>query len=80
MIRQSLLVATLLFLFLILIQVLRVPGVAGEAFVGGVLLVLGTTLYWIREKEVLERGEMLTIWGCVLLFLVYALLKLGGVL
>jgi len=79
-IRECVLFAAGIYLALTVYQASRVPGTLGESIAVGAILVLGATLYWAREKHLLERGEMLLVWSCILLFLVYTLLTLGGLL
>lgn len=79
MIRESILIAGIIYLAVIAIQMLTVPATLFQGAVVGILLLAGTGFYFIRHHELLEHLEIVALWSVILLFVLYALLRLGGI-
>jgi hypothetical protein len=79
MIREVILGAGIIYLIIILLQAIARPSVGMEAIAAGSILAVATAFYWYRNHEGLHRGETVALWGAVLLFLLYGILKYTGV-
>lgn len=79
MIRESILIAGIIYLAVIAIQMLTVPATLLQGAIVGILLLAGTGFYFIRHHELLEHLEIVALWSVILLFVLYALLRLGGI-
>jgi hypothetical protein len=79
MIRESILIAGIIYLAVIMIQVLTVSATLLQGVIVGILILAGTGFYFIRHHELLEHLEIVALWSVILLFVVYALLRLWGV-
>lgn len=79
MIRESILIAGIIYLAVIMIQVLTVSATLLQGVIVGILILAGTGFYFIRHHELLEHLEIVALWSVILLFVVYALLQLWGV-
>lgn len=80
MIRESILIAGLIYLVVIAVQIFTVPATLFQGAILGIILLAGTGFYFIRHHELLEHLEMVALWSVILLFVVYALLRLGGMI
>ena len=78
MIRESILIAGIIYLAVIVIQVLTVSATLLQGVIVGILILAGTGCYFIRHHELLEHMEVVALWSVILLFVVYALLQLWG--
>lgn len=56
------------------------PGVIPEAAAIAVLLGVFCSLLAINNPYVMKKGEIAAVWTCILLFAVYGLLRIGGIL
>ena len=79
MIRESILIAGIIYLAVIAMQMLTVPATLLQGAIVGIFLLAGTGFYFIRHYELLEHLEIVALWSVILLFVFYALLRLGGV-
>jgi len=80
MIRESILIAGIIYLVVIAVQMFTVPATLLQGAIFGIVLLAGTGFYFIRHHELLEHLEVVALWAAVLLFVLYALLRLGGVI
>lgn len=80
MIREVILVAGTIYLIILLLQAIARPSVGMEAIVAGSILAVATAFYWYRKHEGIHRWEAIALWGAVLLFLLYGVLKYTGVI
>lgn len=78
MIRIVLVAACLIYLLVIAAQVWDRPSLWQEGFLIGTALAAATTMYWFRDRVILDRWEKAALWIVVLLFLGYGLTRLGG--
>ena len=51
-----------------------------EGIVVSVVLAIATAYYLIHDEHRLHTSEIVALWAAVLLFVVYGMLKYGGVL
>jgi hypothetical protein len=56
------------------------PGIWLEGLVVSLVLAIATAYFLIHDEHRLHMSEMVALWAAVLLFLVYGVLKYGGVL
>lgn len=56
------------------------PAIIPEA--GAIAVLLGgfSSLLAVKNPEMIKKGEIISIWICILLFAVYGILKIGGLL
>jgi len=80
MIREIILGGGIIYLIIILLQAFERPSVGMEAIVAGSILAVATAFYWYRKHEGLHQWETCALWGAVLLFLLYGVLKYTGVI
>lgn len=79
MIRKAILAAGLIYLAVTIVQLAERGSLLLEAVVFGAVLAGGTALYFYRDEHRLERIEIIILWSCILLFVLYMALKLAGV-
>jgi len=80
MIRESILFGGALYILLIIAQIIDRPAIWSEGIVVALVLAIATAYYLIHDEHRLHVSEIVALWAAVLLFMVYALLKYGGVL
>ena len=80
MIRESILIAGIIYLVVIAVQMFTVPATLLQGAIFGIVLLAGTGFYFVRHHELLEHLEVVALWAAVLLFVLYTLLRLGGVI
>jgi hypothetical protein len=80
MIRESILFGGALYVLITIAQVMDRPGIWLEGLAVSLVLASATAYYLIHDEHRLHTSEMVALWVAVLLFLVYGLLKYGGVL
>lgn len=56
------------------------PAVIPEAAAIAVLLGGFCSVFAIKNPEMMKRGEIAVVWICILLFALYCLLRIGGIL
>ena len=79
MIRKAIVAACVIYLAITVIQVREAGSVLWQGIVFGVVLLAGSTLYLYRDEHRLERLEIVVLWLCVLLFVLYMAFRLAGV-
>ena len=80
MIREVLVVGTLIYLLIIAMQCFDRPALWLQGMAIGAALALATTVYWCREDLRLRTWEAIALWAAVLLFVAYGLARLGGLI
>jgi hypothetical protein len=80
MIREAILFGGALYVLITIAQVMDRPGIWLEGIVVSLVLAVATTYYLIHDEHRLHTSEMVALWAAVLLFLVYGVLKYGGIL
>lgn len=80
MIRAVLVLGTLIYILVIAVQYIDRPSLWLESFLICGALILASAMYWFRDELRLQRWESVALWAAVLLFVVYGLAKLGGLL
>lgn len=78
MIREVLVAGCLIYILVISAQVWDRPSLWLEGFLIGTALAAATAMYWFRDRVTLDLWEKAALWAAVLLFLVYGLARLGG--
>ena len=78
MIRELLTIGAGLYIVIAIVQAAENPAVLAGSVVLVLLLVVVSMLAWLRDKELVKRYEMIMVWCSILLFLLYALIQLGG--
>lgn len=78
MIRKAILAAGTIYLAITLIQAVARGSVLLQAAVFGAVLSAGTALYFYRHEHRLESLEITVLWICILLFVLYMAVKIGG--
>ena len=79
MIRKAILAAGLIYLAVIIFQLAARVSLLLEVVIFGAVLAGGTALYFYRDEHRLERIEIIILWSCIFLFVLYMALKLAGV-
>jgi len=80
MIREAILFGGVLYVFITVAQIIDRPAIWSEGIIVALVLAIATAYYLINDEHRLHISEMVALWAAVLLFLVYATLKFGGVL
>ena len=80
MIREAILFGGVLYILITIAQIIDRPGIWSEGIVVAIILGFATAYYLIHDEHRLHISEIAALWAAVLLFMVYALLKFGGVL
>jgi hypothetical protein len=80
MIREAILFGGALYILISLAQIIERPAIWPEGIVVALVLAVSTAYYLIHDKHRLHYSEIAALWAAVLLFLVYGILKYGGVL
>ena len=79
MIRKAILAGGLIYLAVTIVQLAERGSLLLQAVVFGAVLAGGTALYFYRDEHRLERIEIIILWSCILLFVLYMALRLAGV-
>jgi len=79
-IREALLFGGVLYILITIAQIIERPAIWSEGIVVAIILGIATAYYLIHDEHRLHISEIAALWAAVLLFMVYALLKFGGVL
>lgn len=77
-IRAAILGCGLLFGALLIIELIQ-GQILLQAVIGIIALGIICFLPFAKEEKIFHDGEMLFVWGCILLFGLYAGLKAGGI-
>jgi len=80
MIREAILFGGVLYILITIAQIIDRPTIWSEGIVVALVLAIATAYYLIHDEHRLHMSEIVALWAAVLLFMVYALLKFGGVL
>jgi len=80
MIREAILFGGVLYILITIAQILDRPAIWSEGIIVTLVLTIATAYYLIHDEHRLHTSEIVALWAAVLLFMVYALLKFGGVL
>ena len=80
MIREAILFGGVLYILRTIAQIIERPAIWSEGIVVAIILGIATAYYLIHDEHRLHISEIAALWAAVLLFMVYALLKFGGVL
>ena len=79
MIREAVLFGGVLYILITIAQIIDRPVIWSEGIVVALVLAIATAYYLIHDEHRLHMSEIVALWAAVLLFMVYALLKFGGV-
>ncbi|HUU75757.1 MAG TPA: hypothetical protein VMW63_06660 [Methanoregulaceae archaeon] len=80
MIKEIILATGVLYLAINGIQVINRAAINMQGLAIGILLLAVSGVFWYGEQEPLKKWEYMTVWGGVLLFVIYGVLTFGGVL
>ena len=80
MIREAILFGGVMYILITIAQIIDRPTIWSEGIVVAIILGIATAYYLIHDEHRLHISEIAALWAAVLLFMVYALLKFGGVL
>jgi hypothetical protein len=80
MIREAIFFGGVLYILITIAQIIDRPAIWSEGIVVAIILGIATVYYLIHDEHRLHISEIAALWAAVLLFMVYALLKFGGVL
>ena len=80
MIREAILFGGVLYVLITVAQIIDRPAIWSEGIIVALVLAIATAYYLIHDEHRLHISEIVALWAAVLLFLVYATLKFGGVL
>lgn len=80
MIRNAVVAGAVVYGVILLIEAVRHPSVALAAIALALILAAVGVLFGSGDEHRLKTTEMALLWICVGLFLLYGLLKVGGVL
>ena len=80
MIREAILFGGVLYVLITVAQIIDRPAIWSEGIIVALVLAIATACYLIHDEHRLHISEIVALWAAVLLFLVYASLKFGGVL
>jgi uncharacterized membrane protein SirB2 len=80
MIREVILFGGVLYVLITLAQIIDRPAIWAEGVVVAVVLAIATAYYLMKDEHRLHTSEIAALWAAVLLFVVYGVLKYGGIL
>jgi hypothetical protein len=80
MIREAILFGGVLYILITIAQIIDRPAIWSEGIVVAIILGIATAYYLIHDEHRLHISEIAALWAAVLLFVIYGLLKFGGVL
>jgi hypothetical protein len=80
MIREAILFGGVLYILITIAQIIDRPAIWSEGIVVAIILGIATAYYLIHDEHRLHISEIAALWAAVLLFVVYGILKFGGVL
>lgn len=78
MIREAILFGGLLYALITIAQIIGRPSILAEGIVAAGALAIATAYYWLDDEHRLHTAEIAALWAAVLLFVVYGILKYGG--
>jgi hypothetical protein len=80
MIREVVLSAGLLYILITAVQIVQAWEVRFEGIAVGVFLLVIIGIFWYEEEDRLKIWENAAVWSMIFLFVIYSLLKAGGLL
>jgi hypothetical protein len=80
MIREALLFGGVLYILITIAQIIDRPAILSEGIMVVVVLAIGTVYYLLQDEHQSHTSEIIALWAAVLMFVVYGILKFGGVL
>lgn len=80
MIREVILAGCVLYTLITVAQILDQPMIWAEGIVVLIALAAATAYYLMQDEHRLHASEIAVLWAAVLLFIIYGLLKYGGIL
>ena len=80
MIREAILFGGAMYVLITIAQIIDRPAIWPEGIIAACMLAIVTAFYLLQDEHRLHMSEIVALWAAVLLFMVYALLKYGGVL
>lgn len=80
MIREAILFGGVLYVLITIAQIIERPSIWAEGVVVACVLAIATAYYVLKDEHRLHTTEILVLWAAVLLFVVYGILKYGGML
>jgi len=80
MIREAILFGGVLYILITIAQIIDRPSIWVEGIVVAIVLAIATAYYLIIDEERLHTAEIISLWAAVLLFVVYGILRYGGIL
>jgi hypothetical protein len=80
MIREAILFGGVLYILIAIAQIIDRPAIWAEGILVAVVLAIATAYYLIKDEHRLHTAEIAALWAAVLLFVVYGMLKYGGLL
>ena len=80
MIREAILFGGAMYILISIAQIIDRPAIWSEGIVVAVVLALATAYYLTHDEHRLHMSEIVALWAAVLLFLIYGMLKYGGVI
>ncbi len=80
MIREAILFGGVFYVLITLAQIIDRPSIWVEGIVVAIVLAIATACYLLKDEERLHTAEFISLWAAVLLFVVYGVLRYGGIL
>jgi len=80
MIKEFILAGGILYILLDGIQVLERPSINMQGLAVAILVLAASSVFYYQETEPLKKWEYIMVWCAVMLFVVYGVLTLGGIL
>jgi hypothetical protein len=80
MIREAILFGGALYILISIAQIIDRPPIWAEGIIVALVLAAATAYYLTHDEQRLHYSEITALWAAVLLFVVYGILKYGGVL
>ena len=80
MIREIVLSAGVLYILITFVQILQAWEVRFEGIAVGVFLLVAIGIFWYEEEDRLKIWENTAVWSMIFLFVIYSLLKAGGLI
>jgi hypothetical protein len=80
MIREAILFGGVLYILITIAQIIDRPVIWAEGVVVAVVLAIATAYYLMKDEHRLHKSEIVALWAAVLLFVVYGVLRYGGML
>lgn len=78
MIREAILFGGVLYTLITIAQIIDRPSIWAEGIIVAIVLAIATAYYLIKDEHRLHTAEIAALWAAVFLFVVYGMLKYGG--